>query len=223
VEPNSVFEFMARGVRAGDFECGRRNISDVNFCGRQFFGKGEGDASGAGADVEDAEVCVGQVFLADRLDSSEFENGFDDVFGLGTRNQNRRRDDEVHTPEFLMAGDVLRRNSTGALGKGSVIASRFVGGELALVVSVEIGAVAVESEHQEQFCIQTRRGNVVGGEMSYGGGEGLLQLHESISPQRHRDTEKTRNWEGMRSEVRTKKRGIRPAQSSLSLCSSYPR
>jgi hypothetical protein len=41
-----------------------------------------------------------------------------------------------------MAGDVLRGNAAGALGERGVVASLFVGGEFALGMRVEVGAVA---------------------------------------------------------------------------------
>jgi hypothetical protein len=49
---------------------------------------------------------------------------------------------------------------------------------------VEIGAVAVESEHEEELGVQARGRDAIGGEAGDGGGEGRLQLHLYISTQR---------------------------------------
>jgi hypothetical protein len=60
------------------------------------------------------------------------ENGFDQVLGLRTRDENRGSNDQVHAPEFLMSGNVLRGNATGAFGESSIIAHLLIGGEFAL-------------------------------------------------------------------------------------------
>ena len=144
---------------------------------RQFFGESQRDAAGAGADVGDAQRAGGRglaLSLPKRYPLYKLEHGFDHVLGLRARNQDRGRDDEIHAPEFLMAGDVLRWNAAGALGERSIVASLFVGCEFALGMRVEIGAVAVEGEHEKQFGVQTRGGNVIRGQARDGRGEGLL-------------------------------------------------
>jgi hypothetical protein len=104
-------------------------------------------------------------------------------FGFGAGDEDGGSDDEVHAPELLMAGDVLCGNAAGALGESGFVTRLLGGGEFALGVSVEIGAVAVESEHEEEFGVQARGGDVVGGEAGDGRGEGWLQLHLYISTQ----------------------------------------
>ena len=96
VEVDAILESMAGGVGAGDFEGGWGNVGGVDFCLREFFGEGEGDAAGAGADVEEADgvggVEWGRVggMDVDRVGgrerppcTSEFQDGFDGVFGFG--------------------------------------------------------------------------------------------------------------------------------------------
>ena len=94
------------------------------------------------------------------LRRSEFENAFDYVLSFGARDENGGSDYQVHAPEFLMAGDVLRGDTAAPLGESPVIACSFVGSELVLRVGVEIGAVATQCEHQKQLGIQTRGGNL---------------------------------------------------------------
>jgi len=83
-----------------------------------------------------------------------------------------------------VAGDVLRGNAAGALGESGFVARLLGGGEFALGVGVEIGSVAVNGEHEEEFGVQARGGDVVRGEAGDGGGEGRLQLHVYISTHR---------------------------------------
>ena len=42
----------------------------------------------------------------------QFERRLYDMFRLRTRNQHRRRDQEIQSPEFLMTDDVLRRDTS---------------------------------------------------------------------------------------------------------------
>src|SRR5208282_4366533 len=93
--------------------------------------------------------------------------------------QHRRRDDQVHPPEFLVAGDVLRRLAGGALGDGFGVACLLVGREFVLRMGVEVGAVGIEHEHQQRLGVHPRRADGVRRQRVDGRGEGLLKLHES--------------------------------------------
>ena len=122
----------------------------------------------------------------------QLKHGFDDVLGFGARYQDGWGHDQIHAPEFLMAGDVLRGDSTGALGQGCIIASRFIIGELSLGMRVEIGTVAAEHEHEKQFGVQAGRRDLRGCKPLEGYGLGGFELHQTISPQRaQRNTEET--------------------------------
>ena len=44
---------------------------------------------------------------------------------LGAWDQNGRADDEIHPPEFLVAGDVLRGDAAATLGQGTFVARVF--------------------------------------------------------------------------------------------------
>ncbi len=60
--------------------------------------EGDRDGSGAGADIGDLQRLVcGQ----------EFEDGFDEVFGFGARDEDGGRDFQGEAVELLLAGDVL--------------------------------------------------------------------------------------------------------------------
>src|ERR1700722_4788842 len=48
----------------------------------------------------------------------------------------------------------------------------------------QISAVAVQREHEQSLCVQSRRRNVIGRKSRDRGGKGGLQLHRIISPQR---------------------------------------
>ena len=63
-----------------------------------------------------------------------------------------------------MAGDVLCGYAADTFGEGPIVAGPFMGGEFALGMGVEIGAIAVEREHEQQFRIQARGRNSLHGE-----------------------------------------------------------
>jgi hypothetical protein len=94
------------------------------------------------------------------------------VFGFWTRDQDVGRDFEVQTPEFLMAGEVLRRDAARApCDQGEISLARCCI-EFLFRMRVEPGAVALERVHQEQFSGQRRGGDVIGFELSDGVAEG---------------------------------------------------
>jgi hypothetical protein len=72
-------------------------------------GERDGDRSGAGADVGNAEVRVG-------LGARESEDGFDEVLGLWTGDEDVRCDAEGEAEELLSPGEVLERPIGGAVG-----------------------------------------------------------------------------------------------------------
>src|SRR5258708_32972581 len=155
---------MASGIGACDFKGSGREVGSVDFGGRQFFGEGESDAAGASSDVGDAQVRVGREFLcASPLNRNEVERRLNQVFGLRARNEDCRGDDEIHTPEFLVASDVLRGDSAGSLSESSFVPGLLIAGKLALRMRVEIRAVAVEREHEQGFGGQAWRGNIRSG------------------------------------------------------------
>ena len=98
------------------------------------------------------------------------EHGLDHVLGFRTRNEHGRGNDQIHSPEFLMAGNVLGGYAALALGQGLVIAIVFVPGKLALGMGMEIRAVAFQGEHQEQLGIHPWRRDVRGSQAGNGGG-----------------------------------------------------
>ena len=109
---NSAFQLMTSSVGARDLKSVRRNIGGVDFGLEQLFGEGERDAAGPRAHVRDTRI---------RHRSGEQQRGFDQVFGFRTRNKHGRADDEVHAPEFLMPGDVLRWNALRTLVEGLIV------------------------------------------------------------------------------------------------------
>ena len=99
------------------------------------------------------------------------------MLGFRTRDQDRRADDEIQSPEFLVPGDVLRGHAAGALFESFVVTILFVGGKFALGVGVEIGAIAAEDEHQQHFGIHARRADAVFLQQRDGRAQCVLQLH----------------------------------------------
>ena len=184
VELNTRFELMAGGVGTGDLQRRGRDIGGVDFSLGQFLSKSKSDAARACANVGKAEAGMGRARPAVPRQTSKFDYGLDHMLGLGTRNQNRGRHDEIHPPEFLMARDVLCWEASGAFAESRFVAALFIASEFALGMRVEVGAVAAKGEHQQQFRVHARRGNVIRCEAGDGRGKSLFQLHRTISPQR---------------------------------------
>ncbi len=57
-------------------------------------------------------------------------------------------------------------------------------------MGVKIGAITIQSEHEQEFGVHARRGDMRSGEAGDGGLESFMEGHKAISPRRHRDTEK---------------------------------
>ena len=77
---------------------GGRDIDGCDVGVGQMVSERDGDGSGAGADVEDIERRFVVEFA---------EDGFDEVLGLGARDEDGGRDVEGEAVELLLAGDVL--------------------------------------------------------------------------------------------------------------------
>src|SRR5947209_19095930 len=82
------------------------------------------------------------------------------MLGLWTGDAYSGRDDEIQTPELLMAGDVLRRAPSGPLVDRFLIARILLFAEGPFRMSKQIGAVTTQGKHQQQFGIQARRGDI---------------------------------------------------------------
>jgi hypothetical protein len=66
-----------------------------------------------------------------------------------------------------MSGDVLRRYAGGSARESIIIPLHFVSGEYTLGMRIEIGAIAIEREHDEEFRVQARRWNLRGRQLIY--------------------------------------------------------
>ena len=75
------------------------------------------------------------------------------MFGLGARNENGGSDDEIHAPEFLMSGDVLRWDSARTFGESRVVARGLIGSEFAFGMCKQVCTVAIQNEHEQQLCV----------------------------------------------------------------------
>ena len=93
------------------------------------------------------------------------------MLGFRARDQYCWRNDKIHSPKFLVSGDVLRRNSPGALSQGIFVTAAFFSRQLSFGMGVEIGAVTAESEHEQKLGVQSSRANLSAGEALDGGGK----------------------------------------------------
>ena len=80
-----------------------------------------------------------------------FERNFDHMLGFRPRNQHVGRDFEIQAPEFLMAGEVLRRDSARAPRDQRKILLARCCVEFVFRMRVNPRAVAPERVHQQQF------------------------------------------------------------------------
>ena len=156
---------MARGVAARDFERGGGNVRGDDLCGGQFVRQRDGDAAGAGAHIRDAKFFVAARRACFWTYPQAFERNFDHMLGFRPRNQNVGRDFEIQAPEFLMAGEVLRRDAARAPGDQRKILLARGGVEFMFRMRVDPGAVAPERVHQQQFRGQRGGGHVLAFEL----------------------------------------------------------
>jgi hypothetical protein len=99
------------------------------------------------------------------------------MLGLGPGDEHGGRNDEIHSPEFLMSRDVLGGNAAGTLGQSVVVAELLLRGKLAFGVSIKISTVTIQNEHEQRLGIQARRGNLLRGEVNDGGTESFAERH----------------------------------------------
>jgi len=142
---------------------GGRDVGGVDFGGREFFGKGNGDAAGAGADVDGGEAFAREFGVAPRAefaDSQAIESDFDEVFGFGARDKNVGCDFEFEAPEFLFTGEVLGWFAGGSAVEEGEVGFDGLGIEEFLWVGVEPGAVAASDVEEEEFGSEGVGGDV---------------------------------------------------------------
>jgi hypothetical protein len=124
------------------------------FGGGEFFGQCDGDAAGAGADVDDGEIFAGELGVAavtEFADGQAIQSDFDEVFGFWAGDKDVGGDFEFEAPEFLLAGEVLRGFACGAAMEEREIGFEDLGIEEFLGVGVEPGAVAAGDVEEEKF------------------------------------------------------------------------
>jgi len=164
----------ALGVAASDVESFGREIDGVNLGVGQFAGEGDGDGSRSGANVDDFEAW------AERKVVDEIEDGFDEVLGLRAWDEHGGGDEKVGAPELLVSGEVLQGLSGGAASDELVVLHLLGGGQLALGVGVEVGAVALQHMKDENLGADARLCDSCGFELGDGRVEGLAELHGFI-------------------------------------------
>src|ERR1700694_1144225 len=163
---------MANGVALRDGKGGARDVRGVNRCARQFLCKRYGDAAGAGADIGDLQAFADERLFAPGAafaDREAIERDFDDVLGFGAGNQDVGCYLTLESPEFLFAGEMLRRLAGGAASEEREEVLGVRAGDLLFGMRVEPGAVAAEGVEQQEF-----RGEGVGRNVS------LAQQREAV-------------------------------------------
>ena len=129
----------------------------------QFFGEGDGDAAGAGADVgyDEAQsvVFVGAA-SAKFAESKAVECDFDEMLGFGARNQDVRCDLEGEAPEFLFAGEMLDGDAGDAAIEERLISAFFLVSQFSFGAGIEIRAFPLRGMKEQKFRRERVGGNV---------------------------------------------------------------
>ena len=117
------------------------------------FRKGNGNASRAGADISDLEASSGKPRIAtgsNFANCEAIERDLDEMLGLRARNEDIGRDLKFQSPEFLFAGEMLRRLTAGtAANQFRKLISGFVGQNL-FGMGVDPGAIATGCMQEEE-------------------------------------------------------------------------
>ncbi len=79
------------------------------------------------------------------------QDGFHEMLRFRAWNEHGGRDEQVHPPEFLMAGDVLSGNAADALRQRGVELRRFVFRQNTLGMGEEMRAITTERKHQKRL------------------------------------------------------------------------
>src|SRR5689334_3569453 len=180
---------QSSGINARHFQRFIRDVTGMYLRMRKLTGQRQGNASGAGSDIHDAHSAGVEAGTLLRLFGGvrlmililalyEFENGFDQVLGLRTRDEYCGRNQQVQSPEFLVSGDVLRGASASTLLNDFVVSGLLFPSELALGMSVEVSAIATENKQCQQLGVQARRRNIFSQEKLIGCVNRLLELHD---------------------------------------------
>src|SRR5438105_5919414 len=88
----------------------------------------------------------------------QFKNSFDYMLSLRTRNQHRRGDDQIHSPEFLMTRDVLCWDAARAFREHSLVASLLLRTQFALGMCEQISREGTGLKHSNQLSTYSRIG-----------------------------------------------------------------
>src|SRR6478609_10605367 len=180
-EKHSSAQSKPGGVDARNFQGFLGDVAGVNFRVRQLAGQRQGNASRAGAYVQQLQAsgAVERVFLY------QLQNGFYHMLSFRARDEHGGRDQQIQPPELLMAGDVLRGAASRALANNFIKTGLLIGGELPLGMGVKIGALAAENKQQQQLGVQAGGWHVIFDEDLVRGINGLLELHAGETlPQR---------------------------------------
>ena len=114
-------------------------------------GQSDGNAAGAGSYIRDVKLLPPASRAWFRPYAKSFEGNFNYVFGFRPRDQNVGRDFKFQAPKFLVAGEMLRRDSTCTVSDPLEILLTLRCIEFVLGMRVKPRAVVAECVHQQQF------------------------------------------------------------------------
>ena len=161
-ETNPIRDAVARGIAPRNLQRGGGDVGGHNFAVREFVRQGNCETAGACAHIGNFQRRAGGAgrhvdFNSARAET--FERDFDDVFRFRARNEHGRRDFERQAPEFLRAGEVLRRFAGSPAGDEREIPVERARIERFFRMRVNPGAIAAENVHEKQLGGKRMRRN----------------------------------------------------------------
>jgi hypothetical protein len=143
-EVDAAGQIVSSGVLASYFEGFGREVDGSDLGIGKMGGECQSDGAGAGADIENMERLVVR---------ETFQNGFNEVLGLGAGDERGGGDFELESKELLLAGNVLDGLVAEAASDGSLINGKLQRREDTRGISEERGAIKTKDVQKQKLRI----------------------------------------------------------------------
>ena len=147
-------------VGAGDRKGGGGNVGGADLGGGRVGGEGEGEAAGAGAEIEGLWR-----FPGGRHGKQKLPGEFGEGFSFGAGDEDSGRDGEFESAKGDGAGDVLQRLALAAALDERAESGEFGFSQKPLEIEVEFHARHLEDVREEKFDLEAGGINAAFGEV----------------------------------------------------------
>jgi hypothetical protein len=151
-EADARVDAEAAGVVAGDGEGRGRDVDGSDVGVLEDGGESNGDGTGTSAYVGNAEVRA-SFGLGIGLSVRPVEDGFDEVLGLGARNEDVGGDAEGEAEELLRSGEMLERFLLSAAGDDGAEGVEVKCGKVVVGMGEQPGTVSMEDVREQGFGV----------------------------------------------------------------------